>query len=686
MTVSPAGLARVSNIMRSNSSLAQIQRTSVSLLEVQNQLSTGRAINRGSDDPVRAAAIGALDTRLAQSTQRSRNISHASSVLGSLDSSMGEVTDLVRQASSVASSQIGITSDATTRAQQAVVIDSLIRQLQTVTNRQTAGLYLFGGSTATSAPLEMINGGFRYIGQGAGIHTDIGPGDSIPVTIGGDNAIGETSSRLRSTRDLNARLTPTTPLADLRGANGAGIRLGVVALQFNAGPTLQVDLAGAASADDINTKLTVAIRQYETDNSVTILGPGGVSISGSGVNIDVPVGQLTFANLSSSTAAADLGLTQAPFNSTNTSGGDLDSKLTLQSTIASLGGITPPLGVIRLRSTQGSASVIRDIDLSSAVTIDDIRSRIEAAGLGVRVRVNDQQRGLSIVSEVAGRRLSIEEVPGNNSTASQLGIRSLDTGTRLADFNNGRSIGIVDNVADPITGAISPALNSDFRVTLGNGQAFDVDLRPQDTVSVQTVLDRINAAFTAAIGQPPVNAAAPALAAGEFIAELTNGPNGLSLRAIGVTGPVTVQRQNNSAAASDLGLLDGAFNSATGALVGQDRATIRVNNLFSDLIDLRDALLTDNSRGITVASESMRANDDRVSAAHALVGSYARRADKAAVELEDRTNLETQMKFQLQNIDFAEAASRLSLLQTQLQASLQVAARSQSRSLLDFIG
>src|SRR6185369_1884790 len=104
-------------------------------------------------------------------------------------------------------------------------------------------------------------------------------------------------------------------------------------------------------------------------------------------------------------------------------------------------------------------------------------------------------------------------------------VRSLGLSTKVADYNDGRGVRIVDNRADPVTGTITRALNTDLRITLGNGQAFDVDFRPQDLVDSQSIINRINAEFAAAVGQPPVNASAPVLNAGEFQAGLATTGN-----------------------------------------------------------------------------------------------------------------------------------------------------------------
>lgn len=687
MTSLPASIGRVSNLLSAQINLSGITRTNLRLLEVQTQLAAGRSLLRPSDDPVKASAVSTLDERLDVGAQRARNLDHASGVLGALDASLGEAGDLVQQARSLATSQIGLTSDAPTRRNQAIVVESLLAQLLVIGNRSTAGVHYFGGSTPGRAPVEQGPLGYTYTGQGQGLLTDLGAGVPIPITLGGENAIGETSARLRSTRDFNPNLTLPTRLSDLRGARGLGVAPGSVNFQFGAGPQASVSFAEAQSFGDVAATLTRALRQYETDFGVTILGPGGVSPGGGTIRIDVVAGPdaLTFTDAANGTTAADLGLSQQPFTDADELGADVDPRLTLATPLSSLPGLTLPLGSIRLTLRQGAVTQSRDVDLSTATTVDDIRNLLENSGQGVRLRVGNDGRSLELFSDLAGPRLSIEEVPGGSNTASALGLRSFDTDTAIADFNGGRGVRIVSGGTDPVTGLPDPDRDNDFRVTLGNGQAFDVDLRPQDLVSVQSVLDRINAEFVAAVAEPPINPAAPPLAPGQFLATLTDGANGLSLTQTVGPGALSVAKRNNSAAAQDLGLLTGTYDAAALRLVGSDAAAVRVNSLFSDLADLRDALLANDSDGISVAEQQLGASFDRLTSAQALVGSYAQRTQLAVEQLEDQTVLDTKLRSELADLDFAEAATRFSQLQTQLSASLQTTARGQALSLLDFL-
>ena len=56
-----------------------------------------------------------------------------------------------------------------------------------------------------------------------------------------DNAIGETSARLKGTANLSPALTGATRLSDVAGARNLGISKGVIQFSFNGGPTATVD-------------------------------------------------------------------------------------------------------------------------------------------------------------------------------------------------------------------------------------------------------------------------------------------------------------------------------------------------------------------------------------------------------------------------------------------------------------
>ncbi|MEK6701206.1 MAG: flagellin [Planctomycetota bacterium] len=684
MSTIPPGLARVPNSLRSQLSLSSINKSQLALLQVQEQLSTARMVNRVSDDPVRAALIGVLDDKLDRSVQRSRNISHAQAALGEADNALAEINDLGLSAQEIASNMVGTGFSSGDRAAQATIVQSILDGMLSQATRQSAAGYILGGDQPGQNPIQHFRGGYRFTARGNGIVTDINLGRSVPITLGGTNPVGSTSGRVKGDVDFNPDLTAGTRLSDLSGGRGLGVSLGTLEFSFNAGTKVQVDLTGADTADDITKRLNQAIRAYETTNSVTVLGPGGVSVSGAGFSVDVVAGgSLQFSEVAGGVTAQDLGLTAAvpfAFTSATPSGVDLNAKLTWTTPVSAMTGLGGALGTIRVKNVGGFA----DVDLSGATTLQDIRNRIEGTNLGVRVVINDAGTGIDVLNEVAGTRamaMSIEEVSGNTSTATRLGIRSFSGTTQMSDFNDGRGVRIIDGVIDPTTGTATTLLNSDLSITLGDGAStvIAIDLTPADMTTVQTVLTAMNAQIAAQL-------ATAGLAPGDCSVGLAADGNGLVINQnAAFASPVSVGQLNNSQAAADLGLMGGAYDSTSSSFVGTDTATVRVDNLFTHLIDLRDALNANDTSGIALASEGMSANLDRLTEVRGLVGGYQQRVDSAQQLEEDQTLVDTSVRSDLRDVNYAEAATRLSQLQAQLTAGYQSSSATLTRTLLDFL-
>jgi flagellin-like hook-associated protein FlgL len=518
-----------------------------------------------------------------------------------------------------------------------------------------------------------------------GITAALGAASNVPLTLGVGNAIGELSSRLEGSVDLDPGLTPDTLLSDLNGANQVGVNTGIIEFSYNGGQVEQVDLAGAVTVGDVLDRLNAAVVQYEADQSVTVLGPSAFSINGDSISVDIPAGNLEFFDLQGSSIGSDLGLvnnTAVPFSSTNPDGLNLDPQLTWTTPVSVFNGLGgSPLGSIQLTNNGATHT----IDLSGAQTLADIKSAIEAGNTGVRVLISEDQRSINIMTESAGLQshaLSIAEVSGGGGTAELLGIRTFAASTPISAFNDGDGINIVTGRTDPLTGLVDPALNTDFEINLGDGFTISIDLGPNDITTVGTLVAAINtqadAQLTAA-GRPTT----------DFTANVGAISNGIEFNqdpGLASGGPISVRPVNNSTAAEQLGFLDAKANGTGTLLRSEDRATIRVNNLFSHLLDLSEALKNDDTFGIELATKRLGLSQDHVIQARSTVGGYARRLDDETRRQEDRLVYDEAVRSQLRDLDFASASSEFAQLQLQLQAGLTVAAQTQQLTLLDFLG
>ncbi len=660
MSVS-AGISRVSHLLSNQVMLSSLTRTNTEILRAQIQMATGKAISRPSDDALGASAISVFDEMIERRDQRIRNLSYADSMLANLDQALGDATNLVQEAREVGLSQIGIGSDGTTRAAQATVIDSMLKELLNLGNREFGDVHLFAGNRTSVAPFANLLSGIVYRGTGSGLRNDLATTTPFEITMSGEQAFGALSKRVEGDRNLDPTMDDDTRLLDLNGARGFGISLGTIRIDVN-GNEYDLDLSGCATIGDVAN----AIEDCLNANEPGALDAGGVAIdpvTENRLRIDLNAGYtVTFAELTSGTAAADLGLSTTAFeDGVNETGDDLDPRLTSHSEIADLTGVSVPLGPIRI----ANAGQTRDLDLSSATTIEDIQNAVANLRLGVRVEIAESGDRINFINELSGGSMSIAEISGG-STATDLGVRSLTYSTRLEDFNDGRGVHIVSDT----TSVSGPTAGLDFRVTLKDGRAFDVNLG--GSITVQDVLDRINTAAAAAGITVP----------GEFEAGLVSDGNGILLtdNTVGTTTSVTAL--NQSFAAADLGIL-GATTSAT--LVGEDRATVAVDSVFSHLISLRDALHDNDERGIEFATSQLEGDIDRLAQAWGESGARAQRITRMTEQEEDLRIQDMALRSEVQDLDFAEAAMRFAALQTQLQANLAIAGRTSSLSLIDFL-
>ena len=86
------------------------------------------------------------------------------------------------------------------------------------------------------------------------------------------------------------------------------------------------------------------------------------------------------------------------------------------------------------------------IDLAAAETFEDMLNLINGAGAGVLAEINGTQTGINIRSRLSGTDFAVGENGG--TTASQLGLRTLNEDSKLEDFNHGFGVHVVEGEVD----------------------------------------------------------------------------------------------------------------------------------------------------------------------------------------------------------------------------------------------
>lgn len=638
MAILPLQLARVSNLLQSSVTLNQAPRLQQQLLEVQNQLSTGQRLSAPSDDPGAAAIIMQLQKTLDQQKSYDDNLTQANNFLGETDSTLGAITDQLRQAQSLASANVGsdVTPDA--RASAAAVVQSIYTQMLSLANTQYQGMYIFGGDKANTAPFVESNGGVTFVGSSTVLQNAVDQNSTAPLQVSGSDVFGAQSTRVQGTADLSPAMTTATRLGDIQGSTQTGVHPGIISLS-NGTITATVDLTHADSIGDVINAINAAGVGGVT---ASIGGPDGQHLVLSGAAGD----NISVTDVGGGTMAADLGISLpvgagagAPLN-----GNNVHPSLNLLTPLSALRA-GAGLDTTGITITNGLSS--KTISFASATTVQGMLNAINGAGLGVQAQINTAGTGINLINVTQGTQMTVGEAGG--TTATQLGIRSFTGATPLSELNNGAGVGTVDG--------------ADFRISLHNGANIDVDLTTESTV--QDVISRINTA------------------AGLPIATLNPAGNGILLTdPTPGANPLRVTSLNYSTAAADLGL-DVAATGNT--IVGRDVNPVAASGVFAHLAQLRDALTANNQAAITAAGSALQDDLTNVTRLRGQNGAAVQQVQSRQSRLGDEKLATQSLLSQLSDTDFTTAVTQFQSLQNALQATLQTGAMNMNLSLLDFL-
>lgn len=234
-----------------------------------------------------------------------------------------------------------------------------------------------------------------------------------PLTISGASAASlgiqttgatgdVTGSRLIAT--INSRL-----IRNLRG--GAGVTLGTISITNRAGQTTLVDLSSATSVADV-------IRLINSANAGVT---ASLNSAGHGLRITDTTGSTVSNLVITGQGAAELGLEVNDAVSSKDSG-NLQLRYISEGTyLSSLnGGRGVALGKFVIRDSSGNTATI-DLTTGNVLTVGDVLTRINASGLALTARINDNGDGILLEDKGLGA-VTIKVSESGSTTAADLGL------------------------------------------------------------------------------------------------------------------------------------------------------------------------------------------------------------------------------------------------------------------------
>lgn len=214
--------ARISQTSLTRTNQSNLQRALSRTSALQNQLSSGKVINKPSDAPAGTASALQYRSSIRRADQLQRNASDGLGWLQEADTALASTVEVVNRARDLALSGINGAMGPTDRAALAQEVDGLRSQALALANTSRLGRPIFAG-TAAPAPGQPdvaydVTGAFK--GDAGKVERAVAPGVSMQVNVSGPEAFGPAGNSLF---DVLARISdhlrndPTQLRADVNG-------------------------------------------------------------------------------------------------------------------------------------------------------------------------------------------------------------------------------------------------------------------------------------------------------------------------------------------------------------------------------------------------------------------------------------------------------------------------------------
>jgi len=647
----PISISRVSDPLKNQRLLSQLNADQVALQRSFDQMSTGLRVTKVSDDPAAAGRAITLQRGISRSEQLSRNAGITRSFYSATDQALSTLGDLLIEAR-------GVTVEAaqnllTTEEREALAstIDQAVRTAVSSANTIFRDHQLLGGHLQSQNALNFQDAYVVFQGNEAVGQTITNGYSPIAIGVSGTDSFG-LALPIVTSPSLQPAIYSETSLNDLR--QGIGVSRGIIRLS-DGGDWVELDLRNASSVGDV----------VESIESVDFGGRTlDVTLTPDGMTIDFADGlggTLVVDDLPGTKMAADLAIRNVSgFSPTPIVATKLSPRLSLTMPLNQLAGGAGIDVSDGIQIRQGESSFT--VDLSAAQNMGDVLVAINRSGANVRAEIDSSGQGILIRGLASGVDYSIGENGG--TVATDLGIRSATGAVELDELNSG-------------LGLTLSALGPDVIIERTDGATLQFELEGVKTVG--QVVDMINNHL--GNQNPP-----------RVTASLNRFGNGITLTSPVNSQLLSVSVGNSSNAAVMLGLVPegqtqvlGTSSAGTVSLVGRDYVPRHPGGAIDTLIRLAAAVRDGNPAVIEQLQQQLDSDRETVNQVRGRVGLWTQDLDRMQEVADDTViDLKAQLSQEV-DADIAKVITDITARQTSQEASLRLIAESARLSLLDFL-
>ena len=237
---------RITESMTGRRLLADLNSSTTLVAKYQRQISSGRRMEKPSDDPLATHTAMRLRSELQGLANDRRSISDAKGWLDTTEAALSSITDVAQRANELALQGANGTMAQADRNKIADEIDQLIETAKSAANASYGGRYVFSGTQTNTQPYA-VGGIDTWNGDTGGqIYRQVGAGQTITVNVRGEDVLGSGGG------DGKLLSTLRNIAANLRSGNTAAIRANDLG-------DLQTNLEEVTSARGVVGALTTRI-------------------------------------------------------------------------------------------------------------------------------------------------------------------------------------------------------------------------------------------------------------------------------------------------------------------------------------------------------------------------------------------------------------------------------------------
>ena len=176
---------RITNDIAYNNLLRDIERIAERMSNTQLQISSGKKLNKPSDDPVAVSDVIRIQAEQSETRQYQDNLATAKSRLNFADSTLQGVETMIERVRSLALSSM---SNLAAASLQVSEISGLREQILAAANSVIDGQFMFAGSNVdTPAYSQASNGTVTYNGNTDVVRLQIGRATTLQVQVPGSD-------------------------------------------------------------------------------------------------------------------------------------------------------------------------------------------------------------------------------------------------------------------------------------------------------------------------------------------------------------------------------------------------------------------------------------------------------------------------------------------------------------------